>query len=664
MWPADPDSAIALRPEGNVLAISTRPLVCAAPDCDNLLKVNRVGRPRKYCSSECRAKGPVKKAANTAPPTPPSESADGRGSPRGGPLYAEFVQAGGLDLLDRMTHDQVAQAFSVERSTVTRWAAKLRDDMHHDRAANDWQMDPEHQAMLAPPPEAFAALRAALFTNRQGGFVTEPFHADWAGLVVDAVAHGRLVSVLSPPRHGKTEMMLHLVIWMIIRDPNIRILWVGRTTGLATDMCRAVLLQLETNEKLRDAFLPPGRTFQPASRSKLPWTANEFVVATRTILEKSHTLKALGAGATLLSRDADLIIGDDLEDDRNTRTSAMREATREWFFKDLVSRKEAHTAIVYIGSRQHPNDLAQALDENPQWQVRAYSAHDPDCTESWDPADDGRSPAYPERHLNCMLWPDRRDFPWLFRKRDEIGNDAVFEMQYLQRVRTSGALTFPRDIVEACRNPSQRFGRTDPRHLLVAGLDPAGGAGYQAAVLQEIDLETNTRTIIDVENRKGGGLAHVREIFERWHTQYMLSTWVVEMNIARHYFYDDADLSFIRQQCGIQIIEHLTGSNKLDRVLGVPGLADHFANGRIVIPWGDDETRQKMAPLVQQLTNFTEAASGSRAQRDRTDLVMALWFPERHIRAMHNTFEPVADVDYLWSPTLYGNTTSYDWASA
>jgi hypothetical protein len=77
----------------------------------------------------------------------------------------------------------------------------------------------------------------------------------------------------------------------------------------------------------------------------------------------------IGRGGKILSRDCDIIIGDDLEDHSSTMQPASRENTRNWWTTTLSSRKEEHTAIIVIGSRQHYDDLYSHLLDNESWQT-------------------------------------------------------------------------------------------------------------------------------------------------------------------------------------------------------------------------------------------------------------------------------------------------------
>ena len=85
------------------------------------------------------------------------------------------------------------------------------------------------------------------------------------------------------------------------------------------------------------------------------WSSSGFTVATRTSVSgiKSPTMVGLGRGGKILSRDCDIIIADDIEDHSSTVQPAARHNTKNWWTTTLGSRKEEHTAMVVIGSRQH-----------------------------------------------------------------------------------------------------------------------------------------------------------------------------------------------------------------------------------------------------------------------------------------------------------------------
>ena len=86
----------------------------------------------------------------------------------------------------------------------------------------------------------------------------------------------------------------------------------------------AVLDHLENNEGLIQDY-GDWDGFRPANRSGKSWSSSQFTVATRTVSGiKSPTLVAIGKGGKILSRDADLIIADDIEDHGTTVQPSAR----------------------------------------------------------------------------------------------------------------------------------------------------------------------------------------------------------------------------------------------------------------------------------------------------------------------------------------------------
>jgi hypothetical protein len=89
--------------------------------------------------------------------------------------------------------------------------------------------------------------------------------------------------ILSPPRHGKTDLLIHFVIWLICKNPNIRILWVGGNEDIAKNAMGSVLDQLEFNELLIEEICGPGVKFKPKTKSAKSWSQSGFTVGTRTV---------------------------------------------------------------------------------------------------------------------------------------------------------------------------------------------------------------------------------------------------------------------------------------------------------------------------------------------------------------------------------------------
>ncbi len=619
---------------------------CGFARCDKRVESARA----TYCSKACSDKERARRYRNRnrdrefggklIKTIDRTESRDGRGSTRRGDLYERFVEAGWLALSKehggRLTDEELAAQFSeavgetVVRSTVTRWRLARAEDARLENERRDWRPGEESERAKAD----FRFFRERYFTVARGPMKGKPpattdFHLRWIGAIEQTMRDGGQLMILSPPRHGKSLLMAHFVIWQVVRDPDIAIIWVAGNENIARRFGSLVRDELEKNTRLIADFCGPGGGFKPSTRTGAQWRDDEFEVATRTNPQPAPTFKAVGRGGRLLSMDADLIVADDLEDNKSTMQPAQREATELWFNTDLASRKEEHTGWVVIGSRQHPEDLASKLLETGEWETIIESAHNDGCDIPLSAED---------RHVECVLWPQVRTFKYLMQKRRQVG-DSIFEMQYLNRPRSDGLTIFPRDVVEACRDWSRRLGDVPPGTRLIAGVDPSGsGSGFQSAVLWAVHTQSNTRFLVDLENVQGGGVVHLRSVLERWTHKYPgLVEWVVEENIVEDTLANDMPLRELKSRLGFRFIPHRTGRNKWDLRMGVPGLVPAFEDKRINLPYGDDETRGRVEVLINQFVNFTDNANNHRTSY-KTDLVMAAWFPEPTIQSWQREF--------------------------
>ena len=149
--------------------------------------------------------------------------------------------------------------------------------------------------------------------------------------------------ILSPPRHGKTDLLIHFVVWLITQNPNVRILWVGGNEDIAKDSVSSVMDQLENNELLIEEICGPGPSLNHRTSGKA-WSSTGFTVGTRTVTGiKSPTMVGIGRGGKILSRDCDIIIADDMKTTVLQCNLHQKENTRNWWTTTLSSRKGTYS---------------------------------------------------------------------------------------------------------------------------------------------------------------------------------------------------------------------------------------------------------------------------------------------------------------------------------
>jgi hypothetical protein len=638
-----------------VTATDTELRICQADGCINAL----VGRQRSYCSHTCSARESYRRRAGLNTFTERYKDLDVKDSfLRRGDLY-EILGSHPISdqvLAGTITIGQAAATLGVERTSMTRALAAVVVDRRNALGLIP-RLSPEAQRKLLGPAdidipaagtaayfqflddlvEGFVAFRDRFFVaERVGGvdvrFVNLGYHRAWIRAVLHAIFTGGQQMILSPPRHGKSELLVHFCVWLICRNPDIRIMWVAKSGEVADDMVGLVKDELEHNDALIEAFVGPDGSFKPARGG---WSQRKFTVSTRTIARKSSTMVGLGWEGTVLTRDVDFLILDDVIDETNTRTASAREDSRHKLVTAVDSRNETHTAFIIIGSRQHYDDFYGYLIADPIWQTIVEQAHDDNCR--FDPDDIAL-------HQTCMLWSDRHPYVWWYNKWQThrgMNLESLFEMVYQNRPRPTTQITFPKAALVAARNTSRILGDLTPfrnkdgspkAYQLVAGLDPAA-VGHQAAWLWLFLFSNKKRYLLDADNPRGGGIEQFLALMIRWHEAYALRHWVVETANIQRLYLDDSRVREAASTRGIALDRHQTGSNKTDAQYGVPAMAHWYTEDMVDLPYGDAASTLLVDTFTRQAVNFDPDVAGSRS-RPTGDLLMASWFPMKVIRAL------------------------------
>ena len=546
------------------------------------------------------------------------------------PLYQKYVELGLHDKLERkiMNEPEVADLLECALSTVYRLKEYALQDVAYQEVAAQFQPDEWARDLL----EDFPGWREAFFEVRAGvPYVTTDFHQTWINQGLKVLETGGRGLILSPPRHGKTDLLIHFVVWLILRDPDISIMWVSKNSKVAKRSIHAVKQLLEHHEQLRKTYLPPGQFWKPDRRTGLKWDASEIYVANASVVgQKSPTLQGIGARASIINQDVDVMICDDIEDSKSTLTEGSRQETRNWWVTDIGSRIMTHSAIFVIGSRQHADDLYSRLLTNPGWDKIVEHAHDPDCPLPQHPLND---------HVDCMLWPDMNSYEWLMTQRieaDATGGRKLYEMVYQNTVERWSTVIFQRPHLEACRNFNRTIGKFPSGVRLVAGLDPAV-TGFQAAVLWGMDPKNEKQYLIDIDNSEGGGAPKALSLMQQWNAQYGLAHWVIEENGWQAGYAKDRDIISFTQRNGVRIEGHETRSNKYDPRFGLKAMADLFEDQIMDLPYGDVDSQAIIDQFIHQAVLVepgVKARSGSGVRGIRSDIVMAGWFPQKEWRRL------------------------------
>lgn len=173
---------------------------------------------------------------------------------------------------------------------------------------------------------------------------TEPRHLSPVVAMFERIACGEAVRAVAntPPRHGKTELELHAVPWLLLQRPALRIAFVSYAQTFAEKKSR----------RARELAIKAGVPIADDARSRRDW---------RTGVEDGGVW-ASSIGGPLTGEGFDVLLIDDPVKDRATAESAAsRAATYEWFNDVAFTRLEPNGSCLVVQTRWHVEDLAGHL---------------------------------------------------------------------------------------------------------------------------------------------------------------------------------------------------------------------------------------------------------------------------------------------------------------
>lgn len=372
---------------------------------------------------------------------------------------------------------------------------------------------------------------------------------------------------------GKTTIAtVTWAIWMILLNPDIRILFASKTSANAQDFLKEVKRHFETNERLREIF----GDYVGNER----WDAVAIEVRGRTKPFKEPTINTVGLEGAVASKHYDVIIADDLVDEENSRTKYQREKLLDWFYKMLVpclNPPESGNKFIgqmhVVGTRFHFNDLYGHL-----------SVQQPDGTGG--EMEGERTLVIPViGQSGEPVWPER------------------FGQPVIKKLRSMGIIRFNSQYMCDCEAMKGKIFRYDdcrviddseiPDELLIF-------SGYDLAISEEDDAAMFAHVTI---GRDIQGAIYVLEFHEEHlrfpkQTDYIIATGrrlrPVRIGIESN-AYQKAQYQNLRHLApDLNVIPIYTMKDKITRAWN---LARHFEAGRV-------RFRKDQQPLIEHLVLF------------------------------------------------------------
>lgn len=449
---------------------------------------------------------------------------------------------------------------------------------------------------------------------------------------------GRVICNI-PPGHAKTTTFsVNYAVWLIHRDPTVRIIIVSKSQSKAIEILGEIKFKLTAPvyREMHARFAPDGGWKDPDGS----WKTDRVYVQGRDGA-KDPTVQALGIGGQIYGARSDVII---LDDSVILSNVSEYEKQHRWLDQEVESRLDGAGLLLLLGTRVSPMDLYKEMrdvedyDEEP---VYTYFSM-PAILDEGDGQPANWVPLWPERFSGARLRKIRRDeTTWaLVYQQQDVAEDATFNAKAVAA--SINSQRFPGPMTEA--GMGHRQGGMTGLYV-VGGLDPAT-VGHTAMVVTAVDRVTQKRYVLDGVNHRQMTPKAMREHVYRLTDLYHINEWVIERNAFQRFLTQDTELVHFLRSRGCKLTEHYTTENKYDPDFGISAMAQLFmASGEPPNNNGDGAWRKTPEKALIELPQPKQNAwvgelinqmviwqpSGMK-QSAKTDLVMALWFCEIGIR--------------------------------
>jgi hypothetical protein len=442
--------------------------------------------------------------------------------------------------------------------------------------------------------------------------------------------------VLAPCGHGKTEVFSKiLILWLICRNRNIRILLTSKSDGLAVKNLKAVRTELESNQKLINDF---GRFYDPGAT----WSDHQLYCI-RSKNMKDPTLEAVGLLGAITGGRFDVIVLDDVLDVLNTRSEEQRDKIKDYIDGTLITRLEPWGVCWGIGTRKHYDDYYARKLKDKAWVVIVDQAiiREPqsfEVIETEDPVTlvdsfGNEHETYfrvvitSEDRGEC-LWPEKWTMENLLLLRYTIGT-LVFNREYQNLISSDETALFKIQWLEQCRDWDLSYVDGDfhdrddrlPYFAIVQGTDPSlvdekkkaesGDTDYMVTISLGVEKD-GTETLLGMSRDRGLSPAQVLSKIEKEYNRFDPEYHFLEANsfgtIHAHSLINDK---------GLRITKHFTERRKSDPYIGVPSLAVKFENKKFRLPYKTPADQVKTDRLIVEFHGLTI--------EKHDDIVMAMW---------------------------------------
>jgi predicted phage terminase large subunit-like protein len=372
----------------------------------------------------------------------------------------------------------------------------------------------------------------------------------------------------------------------------------------------------------------------PFKNAETKWISTQIYIL-RPDESVDPSVEATGAGGSITGGHVDMIIMDDLEDDRTVYSSSVREKTRDWIRGTVNPMLNRNGFMLVVGTRKHFDDIYAHMIKDPTFDLR----HDPAIIEwpesySFDMGCDssGRDiiKSVNVEGPSKVLWPEQRPIEYLLKEKQTVGS-LLFAREYQNEVQSDDAAAFKMEWLDMAKKLGTNYAFNElpsaDRLSVVQAWDLALITDAKRAEDQDGDYTVGTtwakdqdgnRYLINMVRARGLTPSQLKALIVSEYEKF--KEWVNVVMIEKNAF-GQLHLLNLQQTTDLPLRQHLTTAGaKSNPWTGVPAMSALFENGKVILPYRDQESRLMVDTLIQELYGL------GREKHD--DTVMSLWIAE------------------------------------
>jgi phage terminase large subunit-like protein len=478
--------------------------------------------------------------------------------------------------------------------------------------------------------------------------MTRADHRDrWLNLFEEEVQRSQTTGVkakllvLAPRDHGKTEAGITFATRALCLNRDIRILWISESQSQAEKRMRRIVSLLRSAKIQEDWTTAPEEGAGSFGDSE-GWRSN-MIYLKRTKDSVDASLECIGAGGAVTGGHFDLILCDDIQDDKNTYTPGVRQKTREWWKGTVSPMLSRGGAQIVIGTRKHHDDLFSHLIDDPTFRVMHDRAivEEPSKYEYIRETDPNGREIITGVNIEGgeSLWPEQRPLDYLLLEKRAIGS-RLFNREFQNEVTDEASAPFKMAWLDTAleKGSIYKLGEIPPQVVdVVQGWDFSLVTDTKKAEARDTDFtvgitwgrdEAGNRYLIDIFRKRG---MSPTELQARVSGEYEKYRGRVRVVAVEKNAFGELHYLGLQRSTDLPLKGHITHArNKADAWEGVPALSVLAENGKLVLPSARDSDKERLEPLIHELYSL------GKARHD--DTVMSLWIAETWLRKSGFTY--------------------------